>query len=189
MEVEPIRCAACGAALLGHWQCQICQCFGHANVQARSDKAVCTDCAKALARRGVRRCKGCGTIFPLVQAIKSKPYRCPACRTAIRRAQYLKHADAEKANTRRWSKANRAAIRARRRVQYATDPAYRMKMRGHQRASYARNRDARRARAKDNRAARTAITRRWKIANAERYRASERRWRIRRKLAILRGER
>ena len=179
MDADLVRCPACGDALTTHWQCAICRCFGHANVQAHGDNAICTDCDKALHRRGARRCTTCGDVKALAKftLLQKRWYRreCKAC--------YAKR-PYQRAYQRKWHMRHREQINAQTRAARAKqDPAARS---ARQHATYMRHRAKRlryhaEYRARPEYRAKLAATR-------EERNAYQRRYWLRRKLRILRGE-
>lgn len=148
---------------------------------------LCDWCVDSLARRGMRLCLTCGGVFPTAQAIATFPTRCPACRTAKRRAKYEANLERERAAAQAWDDANPGVAATKKRLRYATDPAYRAACQARKRAWYARNRPHAIAYAVEYMRRHSASVLRWRAASRDRRSAYLRTFRLRRKLAILRG--
>lgn len=180
---DPAVCPACGGGLTAHWRCLLCQCFGHANVQARNDKAICRGCDNALARRGKRRCKACGEIKAIKNFNLTDGFRRRKCKTCQRKMPAYRASDA------RGKRKRREAIRAAQRRRYAVaDPE---RAQAQRRAKYERNRGrilAYHARYRKDPANQARIQV-WRAQNKERIRETRRAREVRQLLHILRGER
>jgi len=163
-----------------HPQCVACRCLMHKNAQCRYDAQLCRDCDAALARRGARRCRECGSIKPL-RRFQYRPghfYRdCIACRNA-RRADYMRaYRDADRephrARSRAWYAAHREQHRAYLRRVYWADPE--------------RARERARRRVEQDRERRHLYDRAYRAAHRERLNAQKRHAYQRRKLSIWFG--
>lgn len=174
--VEPVVCPGCRVAYTQHWQCKLCLCFGHKNVYARYDSAICKACDKALAQRGRRRCRTCARV-KLTSAFRGGRYQCKACdrkRSSNRAAQ------------RAYVERNKAKLNAQARERYHQNPEPRRTQR---RQTYQRNIAWYRAynQRQYRTPARQAWRKLWGARNKARVQLSHARWRARRKLQILRG--
>lgn len=186
MSNEVAACQACGVSLFEHWRCAICQCFGHENVKARHDDAICKGCDEALARRGARRCKKCGDIKSLAK-FPPQHRRCYTCRN---RAQ----AETSRAAHRRWRERNKEAYNEGQRRRYRKNaPTLLPRLRQRYRANHNGVRARILAYREQRRAHYQAYDRlRWRARyhqNRLQIRARASRYYLQKKLAILRGER
>lgn len=168
-------CPTCAVPLSGHWACNICKCFGHANVICKYDKSICTTCEGALKKQGKRHCKRCGKIKLISQFPLYGRRTCRACRNQERAALRQANPEREKATARRYNRKRRAQ-----------DPE---KAREATRASYRRHRDKRiaanRERYKKNRAYHSVYAKAYWEKNRESLIQKKRDYRRKRKLVIL----
>ena len=174
------------------WQCASCEATsaGSAVKRSLSDLSICDWCESELARRNCRRCRNCNAVLPLPFGTAHHGRWCVPCDKAYLAARYQRTRDAKLAYQRAYNERNAATIRAR--------------VAAHTEA----NRDAINARRRAARAASPersrAHFRRWMQNNPDRNRERARRWRearpgvsaaynrlyrVRKKLAILRGMR
>ena len=184
MQTDIPTCPACGVALVEHWQCTICRCLGHKNVQARGDKGICQDCDTALERRSLRRCKVCETVKPVEKfRVVNTVYRRRECKACYR----AKH-PVNREQQRAWLERNREEVNARARARYWANPE---KHRSSRRASYWRNLAYYRAYNEAYWQRPDKKERRSRLARENRARIQERRklYNARKLLRVLRGER
>lgn len=175
MADDPALCPACGVALSAHWRCAVCACFGHTNVQLRYDPGICRDCDKALATRGARRCRTCGKIKPLVKFRPTRTgyeRRCTAC---VSRSRPRQDQERARERLRAWRDRNRERYNASARARYH---ARRDEQLERLRRKYQERKEQHRA-----------YARAYTQTHSEARKLYHRRYRIRVKLAILRGER
>lgn len=170
-EIVIPTCPACGEALHSHWQCALCRCLGHANIQAQYDPQLCQDCVAALARRNLRRCRGCGQIKPLDRFAPTASDRRWKCRTCGRGK--AKYSEAKRERQRKWREANR--------------DHYNAQARGYWHAKREQYLKSKRKYYQAHIEAQRAYRRRYYAANREQQLAGMRLYRTRRKLAVLRS--
>lgn len=179
---DPPICPACSILLSQHMICAACRCFTHANVQVRHDPAICRTCDKALAARGVRRCKDCGAIKSLdrFDRVKGRWYR-RQCKTCMDRQP------SQRAYQKKWHARHRERRNAVQRERYRANPE---KWRTWRKAWYQRHRERFLAYLTDDYRKRPEVQERrreWLEANSERVRAKRQERRARSLLRVLRG--
>jgi hypothetical protein len=128
-------CGACKAPLATHPWCCLCRCLTHGAAVCRYDPQLCADCDALLARRGLRRCKACEQIKPLMTFHRlhsgNRGRTCFACLTARyrerknarERERRAANLEAQRARSRRYYAAHRAERQAVSRQRYHADPA------------------------------------------------------------------
>lgn len=166
---------------MSSFRCALC----HATdiPRSRVKRALCEDCPPRLAARGLAWCaRGQHRVAATAMARHS----CRACesarnaeryqehraeRLAKAKARYWQNPEAERASDRQYRTKHGAAINARRRLRYATDPAYRAQRIARQRLT------TNNARARERTAA-------WRKAHPGRNAAYGRHWRQQQKLRV-----
>ena len=164
--------------------CPLCEATSAGTeVQFQGTNPQCSWCNEEHTRRGVRWCRVCQKVKPIesFSFAKAKTRR-RMCKTCMRRQPY------NIAAQQRWAKGHRPQINANAQARYYANLEHH---RARNRACYHRHRAyylARFARIRNDPDYR-ARHRAYVAANQARIRAARQQWTIRRKLAILRGER